>query len=75
MAVEGFIPMNDAKQTVEKAVKPKPKLKDLIKIEKPGRIAKKDRLDNPEPKTKKKRAVKKSTTEKVRVGEQKETQF
>ncbi len=36
-AVEAFIPYSEAKQTVEKAVKEKPKLEDLTKVERPGR--------------------------------------
>lgn len=37
MVIKDFIPFGDAKQTVEKAVKEKPRLADLITVESPGK--------------------------------------
>tara|TARA_Y100000034_G_scaffold113315_1_gene148202 strand:- start:4456 stop:8244 length:3789 start_codon:yes stop_codon:yes gene_type:complete len=59
MAVEDFFPADDAKQTVEKPVRPKPKLSDLITIEKPGRPTPADQLIEPDPEESKKKAKRK----------------
>ena len=37
MAVESYLPATDVKQTIEKKVKEKPKLSELVKVEKPGK--------------------------------------
>jgi DNA topoisomerase-1 len=37
MAIKDFIPLGDVKNTVEKAVKEKPKFEDLIRVESPGK--------------------------------------
>lgn len=58
MAVEDFLPIKEPKITIEKEVKPRPKLKDLITIEKPGNPVPSTSLENSSPKTKK-RSIKK----------------
>ncbi|MBI2451542.1 DNA topoisomerase I [Candidatus Pacearchaeota archaeon] len=62
MAVQDFIPLMDAKQTVEKEVKQKPKLTELTKIESPGRPVSVDSLidNNGEEKAVKRKARKKT---------------
>ncbi|MBI5804235.1 DNA topoisomerase I [Candidatus Pacearchaeota archaeon] len=60
MTVKDFLPIDDAKQVVEKEVKEKPKLKDLITIESPGKSISEDVIDSGEeskPKRKKKKAT------------------
>lgn len=53
MAVEAFLPgSTDAKITVEKEVREKPKLSELTTIERPGRPMPASELENPEPKKK-----------------------
>jgi len=61
MAVEQFIPVKDAKQTVEKEVKEKPKLAELITIERPGRDV--ERLEEGFEEGKKRRTRKKDAVE------------
>lgn len=57
--VKEFMPIDDAKLTVEKIVKEKPKVSDLVKVESPGKPVPIS-LESDPPK-KKKRRVKKST--------------
>jgi DNA topoisomerase I len=67
MAVESFMKISDAKQTVEKLVKPKPKLQDLVTIESPGKPVPATSLeDNKKPK-RKSPTRKKPTSTKVKV--------
>lgn len=57
MAVESFIPISDAKQTVEKPVQQKPKIEELTTIEVPGKPVPASTIENAE---EKKKARKKS---------------
>ncbi len=63
MAIESFIPVSESKQTVEKAVKPKPSLSDLTTIEFPGKPVP---MSLEQPPLKKKRAKKKSSSSNVK---------
>jgi DNA topoisomerase-1 len=63
MAVESFLKPTDAKITIEKPVKEKPKLKDLITIERPGKpMPALNLLEEPHEKTTKKHTPKKRAT-------------
>ncbi len=64
MAVESFLKPTDAKLTIEKPVKEKPKLKDLITIESPGRPTPASQLEET-PKKKKYPVRKKPTSNNV----------
>lgn len=63
MPVTEFIPVKDAKITIEKEVKPKRTLKELTTIEVPGTRSKKDELEEASPKEKKRTRAKKQTSE------------
>jgi DNA topoisomerase-1 len=54
MAVEAFLKPSESKQTIEKAVQPKPKLADLITIESPGKPSPASFLEDKESETSKK---------------------
>ena len=54
MAIEAFIPLLDAKQTVEKKVKEKPREEDLVTIESPGRPMPAIKLESPRKKRRRK---------------------
>ncbi len=62
MAIEDFLTVDDAKLTVEKSVREKPKLKDLITVEVPGKPTSALQLEEtPKKKSPKKRRAKKPT--------------
>ncbi|MDP4039452.1 MAG: DNA topoisomerase I [Candidatus Pacearchaeota archaeon] len=63
MPVESFIPLSKSKLTVEKPVKEKPKSKDLIKIEKPGRVVPESEKEE---QNIKKRKTKRETTDTIK---------
>ncbi|MDP3881696.1 MAG: DNA topoisomerase [Nanoarchaeota archaeon] len=54
MAVEAFLKPSESKRTIEKTVRPKPKLSDLITIESPGRPSPANLLDDKDSETPKK---------------------
>src|SRR3989338_7289262 len=54
MPVE-YIPVNDAKQTTEIEVKPKPKIQDLVTVESPGKPVPASYLESPKKKTRKRK--------------------
>lgn len=60
-AVESFLPGGEAKHTVEKAVREKPKLSDLTTIERPGKPMPASRLEKP------KNPKKKASTKRKRI--------
>jgi len=66
MAIESFLPIEDAKKTVEKKVKEKPKFKDLITVESPGKPMPAINLEN-ENTSLKKRKIRKTPTSKAKV--------
>src|SRR3989338_4052236 len=59
MAVEAFLKPSESKNTIEKAVAPKPRLADLITVESPGRPSPTDLLEDEEPVAKKKKSRRK----------------
>lgn len=63
--VKDFITIDDAKITIEKAVRPKPSIKELVIVEKPGRPSPANQLESP--------AKKKTRKRKKATGEAKDT--
>ncbi|MBI3334607.1 DNA topoisomerase I [Candidatus Pacearchaeota archaeon] len=62
MVIKDFIPLGEVKQTVEKEVQEKPRLKDLVTIERPGKPTPADQLEETPEEQKKKRARKKKAS-------------
>jgi len=65
MTVKDYLPIEDAKQVVEKPVKPKPSIKELTIIESPGKPVPATSLEESPKKTKRKR--KKQTSDKIKI--------